>query len=102
MESPGKEVEALHVAVGVSVVWVVTKDYKVNQCSSFVGNPVKLLFTMVVTFLFRTCMCLQVWFRRGVNSHNPCGSGWISIGGEMMMVDVGLNDQVEGFLLIIT
>uniref|UniRef100_A0A665W0J0 Tectonin beta-propeller repeat-containing protein 1 n=1 Tax=Echeneis naucrates TaxID=173247 RepID=A0A665W0J0_ECHNA len=36
----------------------------------------------------------KVWFRRGVNSHNPCGSGWISIGGEMMMADVGLNDQV--------
>ncbi|XP_040048008.2 tectonin beta-propeller repeat-containing protein 1 [Gasterosteus aculeatus] len=63
LESPGKEIEALHVAVGVSVVWVVTKDYK-------------------------------VWFRRGVNSHNPCGSGWISIGGEMMVVDVGLNEQV--------
>uniref|UniRef100_A0A8C3ARJ0 Tectonin beta-propeller repeat-containing protein 1 n=1 Tax=Cyclopterus lumpus TaxID=8103 RepID=A0A8C3ARJ0_CYCLU len=63
VESPGKEVEALHVAVGVSVVWVVTKDYK-------------------------------VWFRRGVNSHNPRGSGWISIGGEMMVVDVGLNEQV--------
>ncbi|XP_035036105.2 tectonin beta-propeller repeat-containing protein 1 isoform X3 [Hippoglossus stenolepis] len=63
VESPVKEVEALHVAVGVSVVWVVTKDFK-------------------------------VWFRRGVNSHNACGSGWISIGGEMMMVDVGLNDQV--------
>lgn len=29
VESPGKESEALHVAVGVSVVWVVTKDYKV-------------------------------------------------------------------------
>ena len=40
-------------------------------------------------------MCFKVWFRRGVNSHNPCGSGWISIGGEMMMVDVGLNDQVN-------
>lgn len=35
-----------------------------------------------------------MWFRRGVNSHNPCGSGWIGIGGEMLMVDVGLNDQV--------
>lgn len=34
VESPGKEVEALHVAVGVSVVWVVTKDYKVNEYSS--------------------------------------------------------------------
>lgn len=39
-------------------------------------------------------LCFQVWFRRGVNSYNPCGSGWISIGGEMLMVDVGLNDQV--------
>lgn len=29
VESPGKESEALHVAVGVGVVWVVTKDYKV-------------------------------------------------------------------------
>lgn len=41
------------------------------------------------------CVCVQVWFRRGVNSHNPCGSGWISIGGEMMVVDVGLNEQVK-------
>ncbi|XP_061160008.1 tectonin beta-propeller repeat-containing protein 1 isoform X1 [Syngnathus typhle] len=63
VESPQKEVETLHVSVGVSVVWVITKDYK-------------------------------VWFRRGVNSHNPCGSGWIGIVGEMMMLDVGLNDQV--------
>lgn len=38
VESPVKEVEALHVAVGVSVVWVVTKDYKVNQYSSHVQN----------------------------------------------------------------
>ncbi|KAG7267616.1 hypothetical protein CRUP_027819 [Coryphaenoides rupestris] len=63
VETPCKEVEALHVAVGVGVVWVVTKDFK-------------------------------VWFRRGVNSHNPCGSGLGSaIVGEMMMVDVGLHDQ---------
>lgn len=36
----------------------------------------------------------QVWFRRGVNSHNPCGTSWIEMVGEMMMVNVGLNDQV--------
>lgn len=48
------------------------------------------------------CVCVQVWFRRGVNSHNPCGSGWISIGGEMMMVDVGLNDQVRGEFFVFT
>ncbi|XP_061455337.1 tectonin beta-propeller repeat-containing protein 1 isoform X3 [Rhineura floridana] len=38
----------------------------------------------------------KVWFRRGVNSHNPCGTGWIEMVGEMMMVNVGLNDQVWG------
>nr|XP_033819420.1 tectonin beta-propeller repeat-containing protein 1 [Geotrypetes seraphini]XP_033819421.1 tectonin beta-propeller repeat-containing protein 1 [Geotrypetes seraphini] len=38
----------------------------------------------------------KVWFRRGVNSHNPCGTSWIGMVGEMMMVNVGLNDQVWG------
>ncbi|XP_068610412.1 tectonin beta-propeller repeat-containing protein 1 [Brachionichthys hirsutus] len=36
----------------------------------------------------------KVWFRRGVNSHDPCGSSWISMVGEMVMINVGLNDQV--------
>lgn len=40
-------------------------------------------------------MLCQVWFRRGVNSHNPCGSGWIGMVGEMIMITVGLNDQVR-------
>lgn len=83
--------EALHVAVGVSVVWVVTKDYKVSQRRE--KNLELLLFLAVC--LTCDCVCFKVWFRRGVNSHNPCGSGWISIGGEMLMVDVGLNDQVR-------
>ncbi|XP_061009682.1 tectonin beta-propeller repeat-containing protein 1 isoform X4 [Dama dama] len=38
----------------------------------------------------------KVWFRRGINSHNPCGTSWIEMFGEMMMVNVGLNDQVWG------
>ncbi|XP_033023021.1 tectonin beta-propeller repeat-containing protein 1 [Lacerta agilis] len=38
----------------------------------------------------------KVWFRRGVNSHNPCGTSWIEMVGEMVMVNVGLNDQVWG------
>ncbi|KAL4624566.1 tectonin beta-propeller repeat-containing protein 1 isoform X1 [Arapaima gigas] len=38
----------------------------------------------------------RVWFRRGINSHNPCGSGWIGMVGEMVMISVGLNDQVWG------
>ncbi|KAK7122830.1 hypothetical protein R3I94_019817 [Phoxinus phoxinus] len=65
VESPSPEAGAVHVAVGVNVVWAVTKDHK-------------------------------VWFRRGVNSHNPCGSGWIGMVGEMVMINVGLNDQVWG------
>ncbi|XP_038155641.1 tectonin beta-propeller repeat-containing protein 1 [Cyprinodon tularosa] len=63
VESPNPEVGAIHVAVGMNVVWALTKDNK-------------------------------VWFRRGVDSHNPCGSGWISMVGEMIMINVGLNDQV--------
>ncbi|KAM8889643.1 tectonin beta-propeller repeat-containing protein 1 [Synchiropus picturatus] len=38
----------------------------------------------------------KVWFRRGVDSHNPCGSGWINMVGEMTMVSVGPNDQIWG------
>uniref|UniRef100_A0A8C1MDF3 Tectonin beta-propeller repeat-containing protein 1 n=1 Tax=Cyprinus carpio TaxID=7962 RepID=A0A8C1MDF3_CYPCA len=63
VESPSPGVGVVHVAVGVNVVWAVTKDHK-------------------------------VWFRRGVNSHNPCGSGWIGMVGEMVMINVGLSDQV--------
>ncbi|XP_051529764.1 tectonin beta-propeller repeat-containing protein 1 isoform X1 [Myxocyprinus asiaticus] len=65
VESPSPGASAVHVAVGVNVVWALTKDHK-------------------------------VWFRRGVNSHNPCGSGWIGMVGEMVMINVGLNDQVWG------
>uniref|UniRef100_A0A667YA82 Tectonin beta-propeller repeat-containing protein 1 n=1 Tax=Myripristis murdjan TaxID=586833 RepID=A0A667YA82_9TELE len=100
VDSPQKEVEALHVAVGVSVVWVVTKDYKVNQYSSHSLQSREWQCSGKICIT--TYVCLQVWFRRGVNSHNPCGSGWISIGGEMMMVDVGLNDQVKRFPLHIS
>ncbi|XP_004617279.2 tectonin beta-propeller repeat-containing protein 1 [Sorex araneus] len=38
----------------------------------------------------------KVWFRRGVNSHNPCGTSWVEMVGEMLMVGVGLHDQVWG------
>uniref|UniRef100_H9G635 Tectonin beta-propeller repeat-containing protein 1 n=1 Tax=Anolis carolinensis TaxID=28377 RepID=H9G635_ANOCA len=38
----------------------------------------------------------KVWFRRGVNSHNPSGTSWIGMVGELVMLDVGLNDQVWG------
>ncbi|KAM6155831.1 LOW QUALITY PROTEIN: tectonin beta-propeller repeat-containing protein 1 [Rhynchocyon petersi] len=65
VEPPVAENGIVHVSVGVSVVWAVTKDRK-------------------------------VWFRRGVSSHNPCGTSWIEMVGEMVMVNVGLNDQVWG------
>lgn len=36
MESPSPDVGAIHVAVGIGVVWVVTKDYKVRSlCYKF-------------------------------------------------------------------
>ncbi|XP_069761521.1 tectonin beta-propeller repeat-containing protein 1 isoform X3 [Narcine bancroftii] len=38
----------------------------------------------------------KMWFRRGVCSENPIGTGWICMNIEMMMVNVGLNDQVWG------
>ena len=40
VSSPVKEVEALHVSVGVSVVWVVTKDFKVSQICSFMAKMI--------------------------------------------------------------
>uniref|UniRef100_A0A8C3WAV1 Tectonin beta-propeller repeat-containing protein 1 n=1 Tax=Catagonus wagneri TaxID=51154 RepID=A0A8C3WAV1_9CETA len=49
-----------------------------------------------VSVLWAVTKDRKVWFRRGVNSHNPCGTSWIEMVGEMMMVDVGLNDQVWG------
>uniref|UniRef100_A0A3Q3GQ88 Tectonin beta-propeller repeat-containing protein 1 n=1 Tax=Labrus bergylta TaxID=56723 RepID=A0A3Q3GQ88_9LABR len=59
------------------------------------GKEVEALHVAVgVSVVWLVTKDYKVWFRRGVNSHNPCGSGWIAIGGEMMMVDVGLNDQV--------
>ncbi|XP_076996716.1 tectonin beta-propeller repeat-containing protein 1 isoform X2 [Tamandua tetradactyla] len=36
----------------------------------------------------------KVWFRRGVSSHNPSGTSWVEMVGDMLMVDVGLKDQV--------
>ncbi|XP_064789573.1 tectonin beta-propeller repeat-containing protein 1-like isoform X1 [Oncorhynchus masou masou] len=38
----------------------------------------------------------KVWYRRGINCYNPRGSGWIGMIGEMVMINVGLNDQVWG------
>ncbi|XP_028455900.1 tectonin beta-propeller repeat-containing protein 1 isoform X1 [Perca flavescens] len=59
------------------------------------GKEIEALHVAVgVSVVWVVTKDYKVWFRRGVNSHNPCGSGWISIGGEMMVVDVGLNDQV--------
>lgn len=39
VDSPVKEIETLHVAVGGNVVWVVTKDYKVNQYTPTIFVP---------------------------------------------------------------
>ena len=50
---------------------------------------------MLKSAFHSTLVLCQVWFRRGVDSHNPCGLGWISMVGEMITINIGLNDQVK-------
>ena len=62
VESPVKEVEALHVSVGVSVVWVVTKDYKVSLSTSNVLNSDQLLLLHICVFVFYVFQgVVQAW-----------------------------------------
>ncbi|XP_077388512.1 tectonin beta-propeller repeat-containing protein 1 isoform X2 [Festucalex cinctus] len=94
VESPAKEVETLHVSVGVSVVWVITKDYKVwfrrgvnshNPCGSGWINIVGEMMMLDVG------LNDQVWavgedrglyFRIGVTPSEPSGNGWIPVSAE--------------------
>ncbi|KAG7255313.1 hypothetical protein CRUP_001186, partial [Coryphaenoides rupestris] len=62
VDSPSSEVGLTHVAVGVNV------GLGGNQGTN-----------------------KGVWFRRGVNSHNPRGSGWISMVGEMLSLNLSVS-----------
>ncbi|XP_051905239.1 tectonin beta-propeller repeat-containing protein 1 isoform X2 [Hippocampus zosterae] len=94
VESPEKEMETLHVSVGVSVVWVITKDYKVwfrRGVSSH--NPCGSGWISIVGEMMMLDVGLndQVWavgedrglyFRIGVTPSEPSGNGWIPVSAE--------------------
>ncbi|XP_075880246.1 tectonin beta-propeller repeat-containing protein 1 [Nelusetta ayraudi] len=91
VESPGKESEALHVAVGVGVVWVVTKDYKVwfrrgvnsyNPCGSgwiSIGGEMLMVDVGLNDQVWAVGEDRGLYFRMGVTPAEPSGSGWIPV-----------------------
>ncbi|XP_061425930.1 LOW QUALITY PROTEIN: tectonin beta-propeller repeat-containing protein 1 [Lethenteron reissneri] len=105
--------EALQVSAGpISLVWVLLWEGKllaregVNQKNPMgegwvVVDPPEHEFGVVqVSVGTRVIWCItsdgQVWFRRGVCADSPAGLSWVSMVSKMMMVSVGVNDQVFG------
>uniref|UniRef100_UPI003AAC6F0C tectonin beta-propeller repeat-containing protein 1 n=1 Tax=Centroberyx gerrardi TaxID=166262 RepID=UPI003AAC6F0C len=94
VEPPGKEVEALHVAVGVSVVWVVTKDYKVwfrrgvnshNPCGSgwiSIGGEMMMVDVGLNDQVWAVGEDRGLYFRIGVTPSEPSGNGWIPVSAQ--------------------
>lgn len=70
VESPDEEVKLIQVSVGVNSVWAVTADRR-------------------------------VWFRKGIKGETAAsdelarGSGWVEMVGDMSLVSVAPNDQVN-------
>ncbi|XP_028310342.1 tectonin beta-propeller repeat-containing protein 1 isoform X2 [Gouania willdenowi] len=94
VESPSKEVEVLHVAVGVSVVWVVTKDYKVwfrrgvnshNPCGSgwiSIGGEMMMVDVGLNDQVWAVGEDRGLYFRMGVTPSEPSGNGWIPVSAQ--------------------
>ncbi|KAJ4932313.1 hypothetical protein JOQ06_010737 [Pogonophryne albipinna] len=94
VESPTKEIEPLHVSVGVSVVWVVTKDYKVwfrrgvnshNPCGSgwiSIGGEMMVVDVGLNDQVWAVGEDRGLYFRMGVTLTEPSGSGWIPVSGQ--------------------
>ncbi|XP_041828608.1 tectonin beta-propeller repeat-containing protein 1 isoform X1 [Melanotaenia boesemani] len=94
VDPPGKEVEALHVAVGVSVVWVVTKDYKVwfrrgvnshNPCGSgwiSIGGEMMMVDVGLNDQVWAVGEDRGLYFRMGVAPSEPSGNGWIPVSAQ--------------------
>uniref|UniRef100_A0A1A8CDE2 Tectonin beta-propeller repeat-containing protein 1 n=2 Tax=Nothobranchius kadleci TaxID=1051664 RepID=A0A1A8CDE2_NOTKA len=94
VDSPSKEVEALHVSVGVSVVWVVTKDYKVwfrrgvnshNPCGSgwiSIGGEMMMVDVGLNDQVWAVGEDRGLYFRMGVTPSEPSGSGWIPVSAQ--------------------
>uniref|UniRef100_A0A3P9L6E1 Tectonin beta-propeller repeat-containing protein 1 n=1 Tax=Oryzias latipes TaxID=8090 RepID=A0A3P9L6E1_ORYLA len=94
VEPPGKEIEALHVSVGVSVVWVVTKDYKVwfrrgvnshNPCGSgwiSIGGEMMMVDVGLNDQVWAVGEDRGLYFRMGVTLSEPSGNGWIPVSAQ--------------------
>ncbi|XP_029013635.1 tectonin beta-propeller repeat-containing protein 1 isoform X2 [Betta splendens] len=94
VEAPAKEVEALHVAVGVSVVWLLTKDFKVwfrrgvnshNPCGSgwiSIGGEMMMVDVGLNDQVWAVGEDRGLYFRMGVTASEPSGSGWIPVSAQ--------------------
>ncbi|XP_019745397.1 tectonin beta-propeller repeat-containing protein 1 isoform X2 [Hippocampus comes] len=94
VESPEKEMETLHVSVGVSVVWVITKDYKVwfrrgvnshNPCGSgwiSIVGEMMMLDVGLNDQVWAVGEDRGLYFRIGVTPSEPSGNGWIPVSAE--------------------
>uniref|UniRef100_H3D323 Tectonin beta-propeller repeat-containing protein 1 n=1 Tax=Tetraodon nigroviridis TaxID=99883 RepID=H3D323_TETNG len=94
VESPGTRVEALHVAVGVGVVWVLTKDYKVwfrrgvnshNPCGSgwiSIGGEMLMVDVGLNDQVWAVGEDRGLYFRMGVTPSEPSGNGWIPVSAQ--------------------
>ncbi|XP_075994938.1 tectonin beta-propeller repeat-containing protein 1 isoform X2 [Genypterus blacodes] len=94
VDSPVKEIETLHVAVGGSVVWVVTKDYKVwfrrgvnshNPCGSgwiSIGGEMMMVDVGLNDQVWAVGEDRGLYFRMGVTPSEPSGKGWIPVSGQ--------------------
>nr|XP_061830301.1 tectonin beta-propeller repeat-containing protein 1-like isoform X3 [Nerophis lumbriciformis] len=94
LASPAKEVETLHVTVGVSVVWVVTKDYKVwfrrgvnshNPCGSgwiSIGGEMMMVDVGLNDQVWAVGEDRGLYFRMGVTPSEPSGNGWIPVSAQ--------------------
>ena len=63
VDSPSPEVGAIHVAVGVNVVWAITKDHKVRHTKkthkiNTISSIILLLYMVCLSEKFKT---FQIW-----------------------------------------
>nr|XP_015801209.2 tectonin beta-propeller repeat-containing protein 1 [Nothobranchius furzeri] len=101
VDSPSKEVEALHVSVGVSVVWVVTKDYKVwfrrgvnshNPCGSgwiSIGGEMMMVDVGLNDQVWAVGEDRGLYFRMGVTPSEQAEAA-----GYLFLLSGGSNTQV--------
>ncbi|KAM9780644.1 tectonin beta-propeller repeat-containing protein 1 [Neosynchiropus ocellatus] len=107
VDSPAREVEALHVSVGVGVVWVVTKDYKVwfrrgvnshNPCGSgwiSIGGEMMMVDVGLNDQVWAVGEDRGLYFRIGVTPSEPTGNGWIPVSAEWGSGKEGVASRIK-------